>query len=211
MNLMLMAKLLGNQVKVLSANCQGLRDKPKRRDVINYFKDLKPSILCLQGTHLTIKEENNLRMLADFECIISGKYTNSRGVAILFNNNFEYKIIHKEIDNDGNYVMVDLDVSSVSLRLINIYAPNIDSPAFFQSIQKLIEESQQDHLIVCGDFNLVLNPELDSFNYVNINNPRSRQCVLEMLQIHNVKDAFRYLHPTMKRYSWRRKNPIKHA
>ena len=210
-NLMLMAKLLGNQVRVLSANCQGLRDKAKRRDVINYFKDLKPSILCLQDTHLTIKEENNLRMLTEFECIISGKYTNSREVAILFNNNFEYKIIHKEIDNDGNYVMVDLDVSSVSLRLINIYAPNMDSPGFFQSILKLIEESQQDHLIVCGDFNLVLNPELDSFNYVNINNPRSRQCVLEMLQLHNMKDAFRYLHPTLKRYSWRRKNPIKQA
>ena len=62
MNLMLMAKLLGNQVRVLSANCQGLRDKAKRQDVISYFKDLKPSILCLQDTHLTIKEENNLRM-----------------------------------------------------------------------------------------------------------------------------------------------------
>ena len=110
---------------------QGLRDKAKRRDVINYFKDLKPSILCLQDTHLTIKEENNLRMLTDFECIISGKYTNLRGVAIIFNNNFDYKIIHKEIDNDGNYVMVDLDVSSVSLGLINIYAPNMDSPGFF--------------------------------------------------------------------------------
>ena len=206
MNLILMAKLLGNQVKVLSANCQGLRDKAKRRDVINYFKDLKPSILCLQDTHLTIKEANNLRMLPDFECIISGKHTNSRGVAILFTNNFE--IIHKEIDNDGNYVMVDLDVSSVSIMLINIYAPNMDSPGF---ILKPIEESQQDHLIVCGDFNLVLNPELDSFNYVNINNPRSRQCVLEMLQLHNMKDAFRYLHPTLKRYSWQRRNPIKQA
>ena len=105
--------------------------------------------------------------------------------------------------------MVDLDVSSVSLRLINIYAPNMDFPGFFQSILKLIEGSQQVHLIVCGDFNLVLNPELDSFNYVNINNPRSRQCVLEMLQLHNMKDAFRYLHPTLKRYSWRCKNPIK--
>ena len=97
-------------------------------------------------------------MLTDFEYIISGRYTNSRGVAILFNNNFEYKIIHKEIDNDGNYAMVDLDVSSVSLRLRNIYATNMDSHGFFQSILKIIEESQQDHLIVYGDFNLVLNP-----------------------------------------------------
>ena len=32
---------LGNQGKVLSTNCQGLRDIVKRLDVINYFKDLK--------------------------------------------------------------------------------------------------------------------------------------------------------------------------
>ena len=76
---------------------------------------------------------------------------------------------------------------------------------------KLNTLCQQDHLIVCGDFNLVLNPELDSFNYVNINNPRSRKCVLEMLQLHNMTDAFRYLHPTVKRYSWRCKNLIKQA
>ena len=55
---------------------------------------------------------------------------------------FQYKIIHKEIDNDGNYVMVDLDVSSVSLRLKNVYAPNMDSPSFILGVLKLIEENQ---------------------------------------------------------------------
>ena len=78
-------------------------------------------------------------MLMNVECIISGRCTDPRGVAILFNNNLEYKITHKEID--GNYVMVDLDFSSVSLRVINIYAPIYDSPAFFQNILKLIEEN----------------------------------------------------------------------
>ena len=29
-----------------------------------------------QDTHLTTKEENNLRMLTNFECIISGRCTN---------------------------------------------------------------------------------------------------------------------------------------
>ena len=81
----------------------------------------------------------------------------SRGIAILFNKNFEYKIIHKEIDNAGDYVMVELDVSLLSLRLINIYVPSMDSPGLFQSVLKPIEENQQYHLIVCGDFNQLHN------------------------------------------------------
>ena len=87
----------------------------------------------------------------------------------------------------------------------------MDSPSFVLGVLKLIEENQQDYLIVCGDFNLVLNPELDSFNYVNINNPRSRQCVLDMLKLHNMRGAFRHLHPTLKRYTWQHKNLIKQA
>ena len=46
-----------SQIKVLSANCQGLRDLKKRADVLNYLDSLGGSILCLQETHWT---ENDL-------------------------------------------------------------------------------------------------------------------------------------------------------
>ena len=90
-------------------------------------------------------------MLANFKCITCGRCTNSRGVALTFNNNFKYKIIHKEIDNDENCIMVGFGVSSVSLRFRNMYDPSMDSPGFFQSILKLFVENQQDPLIFCGD------------------------------------------------------------
>ena len=78
-----------------------MRDKCKRIDVLNYFNDLNPSILCLQDTHLIQTDENDLSVLCGAEFFISGSKTNSRGVAILIKNNFEYKIHDIQRDFDG--------------------------------------------------------------------------------------------------------------
>ena len=102
-------------------------------------------------------------------------------------------------------------IGSISLRVINVYDPNTDTPSIFQDISKLIEENTLDHLLLCGDFNLVLSPEMESSNYVSINNPRSREFLLDTINLHNLKDAFRHFHPNMRRYTSRRKNPIKQA
>ena len=40
--------VFGQNLKILSANCQGLRDKKKGLDVINYLSETKPGIICLQ-------------------------------------------------------------------------------------------------------------------------------------------------------------------
>ena len=170
-----MESTIMSDLKIISANCQGLRDKHKRRDVCDFLNNLNANIICLQDTHLTHQDENDLKNLTNCECIINGPRSNSCGVVILLKNNFEYEILHTEEDCVGNYLVVDLHIATISVRLINIYAPNKDTPAFFQNLRQLIENNEQDYLLVCGDFNLTLNPDLDSYNYININNPKSRQ------------------------------------
>ena len=53
-------KILSDQIKIISANCQGLRDGSKRADVLNYLPQKKPNIICLQDTHLISKDINSL-------------------------------------------------------------------------------------------------------------------------------------------------------
>jgi exonuclease III len=62
-----------------------------------------------------------------------------------------------------------------------------------------------------GDFNLILDKELDSMNYKNHNNPKATAEVLKLINILNLKDIFSDNHPDLKRYTWRRKNPVKQA
>ena len=73
-------------------------------------------------------------------------------------------------------IILDLKVSNeISIRLINIYAPNNDNPEFFEKINEHIANNNCDYCIMCGDFNLTIDPAMDSKNYININNPRSRK------------------------------------
>ena len=62
------------------------------------------------------------------EIFIEGNKTNSRGILILLKKNFEFRKKQVTSDNAGNLLVLDLDQGEVSLRLINIYGPNIDNP-----------------------------------------------------------------------------------
>ena len=102
-------------------------------------------------------------------------------------------------------------VNSLKINLITLYAPNQDDPNFFNEIDKLVNEEESDYVILCGDFNLVLDSGKDCRNYVNINNPKARDRVSQLISDLELADIFRVTFPNSRRYTWRRKNPLKQA
>ena len=66
----------------------------------------------------------------------------------------------------------------MTLNLITLYSPSNDNPKFFKF--KISNESS-DYDVICGVFNLILNPHMDTFNYENTNNPNSIQKILNMI------------------------------
>ena len=200
-----------NDISLVSANCQGIRDTRKRLDVLKYFDNMNIDILCLQDTHLIDSDLKQINSIWKGNFIINGNKTNARGTAIFFSNKFEYDLIDSHKDADGNLLIVNLKIVEMTFKIINLYSPNQDSPDFFEMISDAVQSNQQDYVIICGDFNLVLNPSIDSFNYVNINNPKSRKKCIDIISENNLLDAFRYFYPDRKRYTWRRRNPIKQA
>ena len=95
-------------IKVISMNCRGLADPVKRRDVLNHLREKKPSIVFLQDIHLDNTNSKQIILEWGFEGLIAPFSRRSRGVAILFNNNFEYKIHSSISDPNGNFVLADL-------------------------------------------------------------------------------------------------------
>ena len=198
-------------LKILSVNCQGLGDLSKRRDVFSFLKSGNHNIYCLQDTHFTVDKENSIRTLRGYECYFSSFSSNSRGVAIMFKNNFEWKVLKEKRDIDGNYLALDLVVDKVRFTLITIYGPNTDSPFFYEHIMSIIDDFENECFIICGDFNLVLNPNLDCYNYLHINNPNARDKLLELIDDRSLVDPYRELFPDLCRYTWRKKSPFKQA
>ena len=163
---------MAEQITITSLNCQGLGNNDKRKDVLNFLKQKKYSIYCLQDTHFTEREENYIRAQWGYECFFNSYNSQSRGVAILFNNNFEYKLNKLKKDQQGNKIILDINIAGKRVLLVNIYGPNRDKPSFYEQIKQDILDFNLDQVIIMGDFNLVLNPEKDTTVIICIfNNP----------------------------------------
>lgn len=158
-------------LSLLSFNCRGLLGIEKRRDVLNFLKQKQKSIYFLQDT-LTEDGVNMVRSMWGYEIFISPGKT---GVAILFNNNFEYEIIQVTTDEIGNYSAIDLRIEKYNIILINIYGHNRDSPDFYENIQSKVEHFFGDFVVIGGDFNFVKETSLDYYNYKLIGNPKSKE------------------------------------
>lgn len=202
--------MVDSRITIISMNCQGLSNKMARSDTFNFLKGKRFSIYLLQDTHFTTREENYIRTQWGFECLFSNFSSQSRGVAILFNNNFEFKIHNIEKDNNGNKLILDMTIQGKHLLLINIYGPNRDDPEFY--LQLLDDINKYDlPVILAGDFNLVLDPDNDTVDYQHINNPKARDQVLNLMTDCTLIDVWREMNLEKHHYTWRKKNSSKQS
>ena len=129
-------------------------------------------------------DKNRIKHLWDNEIFICEGKINSRGVAILSNSNFEYNVLSSDKDIKGNYLSLFLKLPTMTVYLLTIYGPNTDKPEFYQEIDGLLQKYDATYNIVCGDFSLVLNPDMDMYKYKNIKNPKARNTVLSLIESH---------------------------
>ena len=154
-------------------NCSGIHDKDKRTKMFEYIKELHCDMYCLQDTHFTHDLYRVIYTEWGAYCYFSCGTSNSRGVAILFSNTLDYKINESLVDDNGNYVILDISVQENQFTLVSLYGPNRDNPEFYKNIFKLIDEIENESYIICGDFNLIQNPDLDYYKYKHINHNKS--------------------------------------
>ena len=83
--------------------------------------------------------------------------SNKAGVGILFNKNFNLKILKVFVDPNGRFIICDIETNSKLLTLANVYAPNEDDPDFFQAGFSHLSSFHCEEIIIGGDFNLVLD------------------------------------------------------
>ena len=182
----------------------------KRRDLFHYLRSKKYNIACLQDVHIDRNMYNYVKSEWGYNIILSAKegINASRGVMILINNNFSCDIGRISTDPDGNFVIVELKIMNEIITLASIYGPNDDRPRFYKNLREKISTFGNNKVIICGDWNLVLNPDEDTENYRHVNNPAARREVLKFIDDDNYIDIFRFCKDE-KGFTWRRLNPEK--
>ena len=144
---------MSNTVKIVSVNCQGLSDPRKRRDVFHYLRQKSYSIYLLQDTHFDPKMENCIRAEWGYKSYFASYNSNSRGVAILFNNILEFLVKKVYKDILGNYIFVTVTIMDRDFLIVSLYGPNRDDPEFYAELEERINDVGFENIIIGGDWN----------------------------------------------------------
>ena len=202
---------MDGSLSIVSINCQGLGDLRKRRDVFNYLRSKKHSIYFLQDTHFVEQQENFISAEWGYKCYFNSFSSNSRGVAILFNNNFEFQVLDTYKGENGNVIIIKIKLKGKSLLLVNVYGPNKDDPTFYEQLKEQIIKMNCSDIVMAGDFNLVLDPARDYDNYKRVNNPNAQEKMQDIINELELCDIWRQMNPDLKRFTWRRSNPFQQS
>ena len=174
----------------------------KRREVFSWLRAKKNSIYFLQEVHCC--ENTSTLWSAEwgyksyFSCCTGAK----AGVAILFNNTFDFKMKRVYCDPNGRFIICDIQTNEKYLTLATIYAPNNDDAVFFEGFFEHLLDFQCEEVLIGGDFNLVLNLEKDKKGGVAKTHNNSFKVVQEFMENLDLTDAWRVLHPDSLRYTW---------
>ena len=117
------------ELTIFSQNCRGgLSVATKRQNLFQYVRSRKFNIVRLQETHVNPKLDSFIKAEWGFDAYLSSFTSNSRGVMILINNNFDQKVNRVKIDKNDNFLILNMTIEGKEITLVNLYGPNEDRP-----------------------------------------------------------------------------------
>ena len=155
--------------------------------------------------------ENCIRAEWGYKSYFASYNSNSRGVAILFNNNLEFLVKKVYKDILGNYIFVTVTIMDREILIVGLYGPNRDDPEFYAELEERINDVGLENIIIGGGWNLVLDYTLDYYNYKHHNNIKAQEQVDNLMINLDLLDIWRELYPEMRRYTWRRNTPLQQS
>ena len=67
------------------------------------------------------------------------------------------------------------------------------------------DEDMYKHKFTIGDYNVELNPDIDTVGYLHINNPNSRELLTRKINLCNLVDIWREHNHTSRQYTLNKK------
>ena len=146
-----------SHITILTLNVNGLNAPIKRHRLENQIKSQKPSVCCIQETHLTCKDTHRLKIKEWRKIYQANGEQKNAGVAILISDKIEFKPKKIKRDKEEHYIMVKGSMQQEELMILNIYAPSTEAPTY---IKQVLSDQQRDvdsHTIILGNFNIPLS------------------------------------------------------
>uniref|UniRef100_A0A8D1HTA4 exodeoxyribonuclease III n=1 Tax=Sus scrofa TaxID=9823 RepID=A0A8D1HTA4_PIG len=154
-------------LSIITLNVNGLNASIKREWQTGQKKQ-KPTICCLQETHLRAKDTYKLKMRGWEKTFHTNGKEKKAGVVILVSDKIDFKMKAIKKDKEGHYLMTKGSTQERDITIDNIYAPNIGAPRYIQQILTDMKGGINRNKIIVGDLNNPLT-SMNRFSRQEIN------------------------------------------
>lgn len=192
----------GEGLQFCTWNCRGLNNPVKRSKVLHHLKHLGAQIIFLQETHFRVSDQSRLKASWIGHTYHSSFTGKSRGVAILLHKSIPFVCSNVTADQNGRYLIVSGKINSTPVLLVNVYGPNWDDDVFFTHLFSILPDISSHFLILGGDFNCWLDPQLDRSSNRNCKPSRSAKAIQSFKKQFAISDPWRFFNLSGKEYSF---------
>lgn len=99
-------------------------------------------------------------------------------------------------DPQDRYIIMACNLSNISYTIVNPYGSNFWQISFLKSLLKKVSTVQQGFLLLCWDFNVIIDKSLDVFG----GTPSTRTTLANPMKNANLYDSWRCLHASEKHF-----------
>ena len=185
----------------------------KRIKIFEYLKNYVTSngFIFLQKTHSSVKNEKVWSdefkgQLFFFHC-----KTNSCGVAIGFVGTKALNILNIKRNNLGHILVIEVKIDNFVFVLINIYNANTEPEQLHTlnnriNILETFEHIQNRSVVLDGDYNVILNPSLDSESGKPVIKKKTIVKLIQITENLDLCDISRIRSPKRKQFTFRQQH-----
>lgn len=120
--------------------------------------------ICIQETHFPSHKPPSCSHKQFPHCFFANSSKKKAGVLIAMRFSLSFKLLHSEVDPNSRYLILNASINNRVMTIVNIYAPNTNQRQFYKTVMEKLKPFQQSALVICGDFNQLVDPLLDSSN-----------------------------------------------
>ena len=130
----------------------------------------------------------------------------SLGQIILVKKNFPFEINTEFSSN--RILTISFQTDRYKVNIINVYSPTQahEKSIFLNNLSQHLNQLEGG-VVLCGDFNCVLDNKLDIISG-EPHNIRNIENFKDFVINHDLSDTWRLFHPEEKEYTWCRNNPF---
>ena len=200
-----------DEIGICSFNCRGLRDKKKRLAIFKWLSSSHNGLIMLQEMHTITHDEKNWQDEWKGDIYFSHGTNQSKGVAILIPSDIKTRVtvLNMTKDKEGRMIILDCNIDDNPFLLKNLYAPTKDhcdaQLNFLQHFTDTLEQLDNKNLIIGGDLNTYLNPELDKKGGNIENASKYASGLKRVIEEYNLSDIWRLRNPSDLKFT-RREN-----